>query len=778
MRFGVGVLFLIVLCGFFPGVAAAQARRSTISGVVSDETGGVLPGADVRIRISPSEQRAAVADGAGRFAFADVPAGTFQVSVTMPNFATVRRDVVVGAADVTLDVVLHYALNADVTVTGSRAFRNLADAENPAETLVGIAQSASQGAVTAAQLESRPLSRAGEVLETVPGVIVSQHSGEGKANQYYLRGFNLDHGTDFATTVAGIPVNLPTHAHGHGYTDLNFVIPELVSRVQYSKGPYFADQGDFATAGAATINYVNALDRPIVRATGGADGFGRLLAAGSFGRGDSNSLAAIDVEHDDGPWRVAEAFRRINLVGRYSRGSATSGLSVTATGYDARWNSTDQIPARAVASGVLSRFDTVDPTDGGSTSRYGGSVEWTGASAQALTTLSVFAVRYRLSLFSNFTYFLDDPVKGDQFQQLDRRTIVGGRVSHRRRGRWNGRPLQFTAGAQTRTDAIALALNHTQSRAPLDTVRTDDVLQSSLAGYADISVEWTPWLRSVTGARADGYRFRVDALSQPLNSGVDHAGIVSPKGGVVIGPFRGTEFYVNAGAGFHSNDARGATIAVDPITGDHAERVTPLARATGAELGVRTGALPHLQSTLSVWGLGLQSELVFIGDAGTTEAGRPSQRDGVELANYYRPLPWLTLDADMSWSRARFTDDGAATSIPGAVRTVLSGGVSVEDLRRVSFGARLRYFGPRPLVEDGSERSPATTLVNAQVGFRLSGRARISLDALNVLNAADSDVDYFYASRLPGEPAAGIDDRHFHPALPRTFRVSLTVGQR
>ncbi len=245
----------------------------------------------------------------------------------------------------------------------------------------------------------------------------------------------------------------------------------------------------------------------------------------------------------------------------------------------------------------------------------------------------------------------------------------------------------------------------------------------------------------------------------------------------MVGPFRGTEFYGNTGSGFHSNDARGATIRVDPSTGDPVQRVTPLARAVGAEAGVRTVAIPHLQSSLSLWTLGLASELVFIGDAGTTESGRPSRRSGVEFANYLRPFPWLVVDADVSWSRARFTDgDTVGAHIPGSVEMVMSGGVTVENLRRVFASARLRYFGARPLLEDNSLRSNPTTLVNVELGYRRSTKWRLSLDGLNLMNAADSDIDYVYASRLPGEPAGGIEERHFHPALPRTFRLTLTAG--
>ena len=769
---------LCVIAFLLLAATAVRAQSAGLSGVVTDETGGRLPGVDVRVKGAAADPLVALTDAAGRFVFADVPAGSAQLTFSMLNFGTVRREVTVPVSGrVEADVVLHYVLSADVTVTGTRTFVNLADMENPAENLVGIAQSASQGAITARQLETRPMSRAGEVLEAVPGVIVSQHSGEGKANQYYLRGFNLDHGTDFATTVAGMPANMPTHAHGHGYTDLNFLIPEIVSGVQYSKGPYFADQGDFATAGSANINYRNRLDRPVIQAAAGGEGYGRVFAAGSWTRHAGTTLGALEIEHNDGPWVRPDAFRKINTVARYSRGDAASGMSLTAMGYRARWNSTDQIPQRAVEAGSLGRFGNLDATDGGSTSRVSGSAEWQHSTSQSLTKVTAFVIGYRLNLFSNFTYFLDDPVNGDQFEQTDRRVVAGARVSHRRMSHWGSRVVQNAVGAQTRTDDIALALYHTRERTPFDTVRQDNVVQSSLAGHAENAVEWRSWLRSQVGIRADGYRFNVDAKTEPGNSGTARAGIVSPKGGVVLGPFHGTEFYGNAGTGFHSNDARGATISVDSASGAPADRVTPLARATGAEFGVRTVAIPHLQSSLSVWSLGLASELVFVGDAGTTEAGRPSRRDGVEFANYYHPVQWLTIDADVSRSRSRFTDaNPAGDAIPGSVRIVVSGGVTVENVWKVYGSARLRHFGPRDLLEDSSVRSRATTLANAEVGYRWSERLRVSVDALNLLNSHDSDIDYFYASRLPGEPARGVDDIHFHPTLPRTLRATLTVG--
>ena len=432
---------------------------------------------------------------------------------------------------------------------------------------------------------------------------------------------------------------------------------------------------------------------------------------------------------------------------------------------------------RAVNGGSLDRFGTIDTTDGGDSYRYSGSFEWQRTRRNASTKVMAFGIGYDLNLFSNFTYFLDDPVNGDQFRQSDQRFVTGAKLSHRRLGRWADRPVQNTMGIQLRNDNISnVGLYHTVARRPLETVREDSVLQTSVAGYVQNETEWTPWLRTLAGVRVDGYRFNVTA-GEPANSGTEYAGLVSPKGGAVLGPWQGTELYLNAGLGFHSNDARGATITVDPQTGDVAQRVTPLARAKGAEVGIRSVRIPRLQTSLSLWTLSLDSELIFIGDAGTTEAGRPSHRFGVEWANYYSPRPWLTLDADVSVSRAHFTDDDPAGDyVPGAVATVVSGGATIDSVRNMFGSVRWRYFGPRPLREDNSIRSRATSLVNLEVGYRFSNSLRLALDVFNLFDADHSDIDYFYTSRLAGEPSEGIDDVHFHPTLPRTARISLMVG--
>jgi hypothetical protein len=764
------------LCGFFLAVAATVSAQGTarVSGRVLDQTGGALPGVAIDLVVG-SHELTATTDATGAYQFDAVPPGSGELTFRLLNFSVLRRTVSVSnGGTVTADVILALALNADVIVTGTATFRNVADIENPAENLVGLAAAASQGAITAGQLERRPVQRAGEVLETVPGMIISQHSGEGKANQYYLRGFNLDHGTDFATTVAGVPVNTPTGAHSHGYSDIGFLIPELVSGVQFKKGPYFADEGDFSAAGAANINYVNQIERPIVKLGGGNDSWGRIVGAASPRVGGGYLLGAIELSHDDGPWVRPDDYQKVNAVVRYSRGDNRNGFSLTGMGYWADWNSTDQIAARAISSGLVSRFGFLDPTDAGKTNRQTAAAEFQRSKGPSSIRATGFVLHNSLNLFSNFTYFLNDPINGDQFEQAERRLAAGGRVTYRRLGHFFERHAESAVGVQLRRDWLdPVGLYHTAGQRRLSTTREDEAGQTLLGVYAQSEIEWTRTFRTTLGVRADVYQFAVTS-NNALNSGTGSDGLASPKFAAIFGPWAGTEFYANAGMGYHSNDARGAAINVDPSTGEPAERVTPLVRAKGAEVGVRTVRLRGLQSTVALWYLGLDSELLFVGDAGTTEPGRPSRRLGVEWTNYARVKPWLTVDADLSLSRARFTDDDpVGDEIPGALDRVISAGVTVEPSRALVGSLRVRHFGPRPLLEDGSVNSKSTTLWNAEAGYRFSNKARLVLELFNVFDAKVSDIDYYYASRLAGEPDEGIEDIHTHPSLPRSARVSL-----
>ena len=635
---------------------------------------------------------------------------------------------------------------------------------------------ASEKAFTDEDIWAQPASRPGEILEQTPGLIVSQHSGEGKANQYYLRGFNLDHGTDLAITVDGMPANMRTHGHGQGYADINFLIPELVQSMRVRKGPYFADEGDFASAGAISLNYLDTLPKNIVQVTLGSFGYRRGLFAGSTAVANGSLLGALELNSYNGPWATPDDLRKINGVLRYSQGTALDGFSITGMAYSNRWNSTDQVAQRAVDSGLIDRFGTLDPTDGGNSSRYSLSGRWSQSTDNTVTKIDAYVIRSTLQLFNNFTYFLDDPVNGDQFSQTDQRTLGGVNASHQVKWRFAGFDAETLVGVQTRYDDINVGLFKTVQRQVLSTVRDDKVQEASAGLYAQQTVRWTDWVRTIGGIRYDRVGGRVNS-DTPENSGNVDAWIASPKASIIFGPFARTEFFVNYGNGFHSNDMRGATITVDPT-----DKTTPLpkvpllVRSTGGEVGVRSQFIPGLDTSVAVFVLDYASELLFVGDAGTTEPSRPSRRIGVEWTNQYKPLPWLTFDVDLAYTQARFTDvDAVGDHIPGAPTTVASAGVTFGE-KTGWFGAlKVRYFGPRPLIEDDSVRSSATTLVNGRIGYNFDNGMRLWLEGFNLLNTKASQIDYYYTSRLPGEPAGGINDIHFHPVEPMVVRLTLAA---
>ncbi len=641
---------------------------------------------------------------------------------------------------------------------------------------VGTSDAASQGYITPKLIEAKPLLRPGEVLEYVPGVIVTQHSGEGKANQFFLRGFNLDHGTDFYTTVAGMPVNLPTHAHGQGYSDLNFMIPELIARIDYRKGPYFAEEGDFSSAGAAHFHYLDRMKENIVSATAGGSGYRRVLLAGSPKSEDGNLLYALELVHNDGPWVNPNDFRKVNAVLRYGHGEQDDGYRITAMHYRGKWNSTDQIPQRAVDSGLISRFGAIDPTDGGESQRSSLSYDLRKPSLNGQFQMAAYLIKYRLQLFSNFTFFQDDPVNGDQFEQGDSRAVMGITPNWLWTGTLGGMQSITKFGLQLRRDSIdRVALYDTAARQRLSTTREDRVRESSSGIYVENSLQWTEKFRSVAGLRGDYVDFDV-ASNLGANSGKKTAGIVSPKLNLIFGPWVDTEYFLSMGSGFHSNDARGAVITVDPKTLAPAAQSPALVRSKGVELGVRSEWVPNLQSSLALWRLSLDSELVFAGDAGTTQASRPSLRRGIEWSNRYRPRPWLLIDADLSASKAKFTDDDpAGDRIPGSIDRVASLGVTLNELGRWSGTVQMRYFGPRPLIEDGSVNSRSTLLTNLRIAYRLDKNLRLGLDLFNLFNRQSSDIDYFYASQLRGE-AAPVNDLHFHPVEPRSLRLTVSAN--
>ena len=644
-----------------------------------------------------------------------------------------------------------------------------------ADSWIGLVDSATQGAVDAAQLAVRPLSRTAELLECVPGLIVTQHSGAGKANQYFLRGFNLDHGTDLSVSFEGTPLNLPSHGHGQGYTDLNFLMPELVERVSFRKGPYFADVGDFGSAGAVEITYVDTLERPILRGQFGADDYARGFVADSHPFAEGRLLVAFDVFQHDGPWTNPDDLRRFNGMAKWSRGSESEGLSVALVGMDSQWNATDQIPSRAVASNLLNRYDAVDPTDGGAASQISAIGEWHHATADSSSKITGFARHSDLELYSNFSYFLDDPVNGDQFAQLDERNTYGLDARHELPASFAGRPMEHSFGLQLREDHIDNGLSKTKARALLSKTREDQIDELSVGAWYQNELEWNGWFRTVAGLRGDAFEFDVDS-DDIANSGEASEQIASAKLSLIFGPWAQSELYLNAGQGFHSNDARGVTTTIDPVSANAVAPVDPLVRTEGAELGLRSSMVDGLESSFSVWLLDSDSEIVFVGDAGTTEPSRPSRRFGVEWTNDWRLGERWVIDFDAAWSRARFRDsDPAGDHVPGALRTVLSAGLTWMPRESLSCALRARHFGPRDVIEDASERSSESTLVNFALGWRVDQRWSVELGVFNLFDERANDIEYLYDSQLQGEPAP-VSDVHFHPAERRTLRLGIEAS--
>lgn len=627
------------------------------------------------------------------------------------------------------------------------------------EDLLGETESASQGIFGQPDLEHRPIARPGEVLELVPGLIATQHSGSGKANQFFVRGMNLDHGTDFAVKLGGVPLNLPTHAHGQGYLDVNWLIPELIEVAEYKLGTYYADVGDFSSAGSLALDYYRKLPHSIAQVSGGQFNYYRLLVADQSELAGGNLMYVYESVFYDGPWVKPENYSKYNGVLRWTTGDDTRGMSLSALGYRASWNATNQIPLMAVEDGLVGRFGSLDPSDGGNTSRVTANAEFWDNDADVQTKAGAYVCYYQLDLFSNFTYFLDDQVNGDQIEQKDGRVYSGAYISRQ----WENDVTSHTVGFQFRNDSIyELELNHTTKRNFLNTNGNDDVDQQNYGLYYINETPWTDMFRSYGGLRGDFFRFHTQSNDMPIDSGTTDAAIFSPKVGLVFGPAYGSELYLNWGQSFHSNDARGINSAVDPAQ--------PLVKSDGSEVGTRSNVTDTWTNTMALWYLKLDSELLFVGDEGTTEPTGASHRAGFTTTNTWKATDWLTLEGDYSYVKPRYF---GGERIPGAVNNVLSTGFAMrrpDSPYYMTF--RVRHFGPAALVEDNSARSSTTTVANVQVG-RETENLRIAVDFFNMFGRADNDVVYYYESR-PTPGGMAVNDYHFHPIEPFSVRGHLT----
>ncbi len=589
-------------------------------------------------------------------------------------------------------------------------------------------------------------------------MIAVQHSGGGKAAQYLIRGYNLDHGTDFSIAIDGMPYNLRSHAHGHGYLDLNGLIPETVDRIAYRKGPYRAADGDFSFVAAASLDTLDRFERPFASVTAGSYGYRRLAVGGSLDIGPGTLLLATEVKANDGRWQLPERLRHVGAFGKYTVETGIGTLRASLSLYDARWRPTEQIPVRAIGNQIPDRFGTLDPFLRGNTNRE---VLTIGLTSDHLTA-TAYAQHYRFDLLSNFTFFLNDPVRGDELEQAENRWTYGARIARRFD---LADALTLTIGADGQTDRIdGLGLYHTQFGQRIGITSLVDATETSLSGYAEASWKPVERISLLAGARIDYFRFRTTARAGAGFTGAVNDTIATPKAGANVQIARGLAIYANYGQGFHSNAIRGVIAPADATSA--------LARATGYEVGTRFERGPLILS-IDHWWSRASSELVYSGDDGTVSPTGPSRRRGYEVTAYFKPVRWLAIDAVYATNHARFVDAPGGDRIPNALEGAGELGLATI-FGRFNAAVRVRYLGPHPLIEDNSVRSPATTLVNLRAARRF-GPVEVTAELLNIFDTARADADYYYASRLPGEPVDGIEGIHSRTVEPRMLRIGATI---
>lgn len=643
--------------------------------------------------------------------------------------------------------------------------------------LMGTASTASEGVIVNDELQLTPAFRVAQLLETVPGLQVTSHSGEGKANQYLLRGYNLDHGTDLGTFVDGMPVNEPTHAHGQGYTDLNFMIPELATNVTYTKGPYYANEGDFSTVGSVHINYLDTM-APQFSFTDGTLGYQRFFGGGSVSLGDGNLLGALELQHYNGPWVNPDELRKINAVLRYSAGEATDGFTLTAMEYHGTWNSTTDQPERAMDEGLISRYGSLDPSDGGEAQRTSLTLQMAKPVAQGELRTNAYVFDNRLTLWNDFTHFLIDPVNGDQEEQHEDRTAIGGSINYEHAAPLFGLENDVVAGVATRSDFIDVLRLPTKDRQlipaaddPLNFSESDSVRLSSFSAYAQATTHWTDWLRSVFGYRYDTQY----GSDKGTNTGTASGHLLAPKGSLIFRPVEMTELYLSAGRGFHSDDLRGVTAAENA----HIVGAPLIARQSGEEIGVRQHITSSFTMTAAFYTLHAESETTYDPDAGVDSAGPGSRRRGYEINGTYQPLRWLELYGSYSGNRARYTTpyaDGTGhvgEYLPNAPFATGSFNAYVKNLGPWSGSVGYRYLSSYPLSSDDAVQGHGYGIWSSDAHYVIGDGWSLGVGIYNMLNKKADAAEFWYIDRLPGEPAAGVADVHVHPLEGISGRVTI-----
>ena len=666
--------------------------------------------------------------------------------------------------------------------------------------LMGIATTASQGSITQEELQLRPVYRVGQLLETTPGLVVTVHSGEGKAQQYLLRGFNLDHGTDIANFVDDMPVNRPTNTHGQGYSDSNFMMPEVTNGLDYTKGPYYAAVGDFGAVASTHVKLANEIPDQASVSIGTLGVYNAFLGGTRKFGDDDRLLGGLYLGHVDGPFDHPDNFRKIDGVVRFSHGEFDEGYDLTAMYYNGKGNLTTDQPQRAIQEGLISRYGTLDPSDGSLSERLSLSGHYAARGDDWRFTANAYYIRQRMTLWNDFTHYLDDPVNGDQEEQNEARTTLGGAAAFRLVHDFGMINSDTTIGVQARYDDAYVDRRHTVQRTVLDyceleqpsgpalpvpavngACTADRAHLLDLGPYIENTTAWTIWLRTIVGLREEYYHASDESFVTGFN-GSRSQSLFQPKASIVLGPWWKTEFYLSAGRGFHSDDVRGVFGTV-PLAGEPvAAGPTPLlAPATAEEFGIRSNLVPKVALQVAVFQQDFSSELTYNPDVGQDEASAPSRRQGVEFSAQYKPLGWLELNTDLAFSKARYRGNYTAFGldtpfIANAPQFIGSFGVLVDDLGPWFGGLQWRALGKYP-INDGQElpQDKGYSEFNADVGYKVNPHLRLQLSVFNLTNTKANSSAYFYTSRLPGEPADGVAGLQVHPLEPISVVFKATT---
>ncbi len=758
--------------GFLVGLLLlAQAARgqgaATLRGTVADSLSGQpVAGVSVGLQGQPG---GTATDALGNFRLGGIAAGAYTLRVGALGYRAQTIAVTLAAGETRrLAVALPTAALslAEVTVSQPR---------DPNQSLAAISH---------IDQVLRPLNSAQDLLRLVPGLFIAQHAGGGKAEQIFLRGFDCDHGTDFAVSIDGLPVNMVSHAHGQGYADFHFVIPETVEQLKVYKGPYTARFGDFATSGAGEFITKTRLDHSQVKLEVGQFDTRRalvmldLLGQGKhlFSQKSESAYAAAEYYFTNSYFDAKQHFKRFNGLAKYT-GQLSDNTSLTLLGshFNSNWDASGQIPERGVREGLISRYGSIDPSEGGRTDRTNASAILTTALPHdAVLRQQVYYSNYHFNLFSDFTFFLEHPETGDEINQTETgRNLYGYTGTYDRDTRLGARTLHSTLGVGTRIDDAGLALRHAVRRTITDTITSGRLFEQNINAYLDETLPLTDRLTLNAAVRLDVFTFDFRGLLANENTGALAPlrgrltrSLVSPKLNLYYQLSPAVQLFARSGFGFHSNDARGV------IRGTN-ETVLP--RALGYEVGSTFKPVPSLVVNVALWGLHLQNELVYVGDDGNVENTGPTQRYGVDLAARYQLSARLFLDTDVNYNHGRQTEaPKEANYIPLAPTFTTIGGLTYKAPKGLSGSLRYRHIDSRPANDDGSIRARGYFLADAVVSYT-KARFQLGATAENLFNVQWNQAQFATQSRLPSEGPEGTDELHFTPGTPFYLKLNASV---